>query len=266
MGNNNRVLGTTKDPSLYTSKSWNKTSGETQVYRQLFTGGTDDTVDAAHTSAEAAYASIKASGIYDTCNIEATNDGATWLVTGSVADDHETVVIEQIPVDSSQDSIRSPVLQSKLSEDTISAILQAIRDFENNVGSDDPVVNRDALTTWITAIKADSSDLDADIDTFFEDRMLGLDSYFNTDGVTIRKTTTSRIGQYATIDDTNVGKIYTTSQLRNELGLPNVYYMPTGYWFKKRPGNLIQFGQRQQWVQEYVFSTSQGTLYYTAAT
>jgi len=284
MPNYKTVLGV-GNPGLYQSYSWNKSSGQTITYRQKFTGSNAGTAGDAYTSAITAYNASKVTGLYDTINLEATDDGATWTLTataggggsqttetelGTPAIDTEalTETIEQIPQDVSQNSLLSPVLQSKLSEKITTAVLRAIKDYESNVdGFQDPKEARDMLDYWIGRIYDDLCGNDAikinDTFEFFEDRMAGRDSFLYVFGVTFRRTIAAPSHWFVPIDYSYIGYLYTTDEVRTECNIPVAYYMPDdGYWLKKQPSNSVQYSGKQNWVQEYVFASAPGTLYY----
>ena len=284
MPNYKTVLGV-GNPGLYQSYSWNKSSGQTITYRQKFTGSNAGTAGDAYTSAITAYNASKVTGLYDTINLEATDDGATWTLTataggggsqttetelGTPAIDTEalTETIEQIPQDVSQNSLLSPVLQSKLSEKITTAVLRAIKDYESNAeGIHDPDEARTLLDYRIGRIYDDLCGNDAikinDTFEFFEDRMAGRDSFLYVFGVTFRRTIAAPSHWFVPIDYSYIGYLYTTDEVRTECNIPVAYYMPDdGYWLKKQPSNSVQYSGKQNWVQEYVFASAPGTLYY----
>lgn len=285
MPNNKSVLGSVANPGLYQSYSWNQSTGQTITYRQKFTGYNNGTAGDAYTAAIAQYAAWKATGLYTTVSLEATDDGATWTLTataggsGSTATttdpgtpavdtDVLTETIEQIPQEVSQDSLLSPTLQSKLSETITTAILRAIRDYENNVaGVDDPEEARAVLDYWIGIVFQNLCNNDAvviaDATEFFEDRMAGRDSFINVFGVTFRRTIAAPSTWFVAINYDYIGYLYTTDEVRVECNVPAAYYMPEdGYWLKKQPSNSVQYSGKQNWVQEYVYASEPGTLYY----
>ena len=284
MSNTKKVLGVL-NPGLYQSYSWNKSAGQTITYRQKFTGSSAGTPGDAYSSAITAYTAAKTAGLYTTIGLEATDDGASWTLTataggggsqptetepGTPAIDTEalTETIEQIPQDVSQDSLLSPTLQSKLSETITTAILRAIHDYENNVaGVDDPEEARAVLDYWIGIVFQNLCNNDAvviaDATEFFEDRMAGRDSFINVFGVTFRRTIAAPSTWFVAINYDYIGYLYTTDEVRVECNVPAAYYMPEdGYWLKKQPSNSVQYSGKQNWVQEYVYATEPGTLYY----
>lgn len=284
MSNTKKVLGVL-NPGLYQSYTWNQSTGQTITYRQKFTGSSAGTEGDAYTSAITAYTAAKVAGLYSTIALEATDDGASWTLTataggggsqptqtepGTPQVDTEalTETIEQIPQDVSQDSLLSPTLQSKLSEKITTAVLRAIKDYESNVdGFTDPSEARDMLDYWIGRIYDDLCNNDATLinDTFefFEDRMAGRDSYFYVFGVTFRRTISAPSTWFVAINYDYVGYLYTTAEIKAECNIPAAYYMPDdGYWLKKQPSNSVQYSGKQNWVQEYLFSSAPGTLYY----
>lgn len=283
MSNAKTVLGT-KNPGLYQSYSWNKSTGQTITYRQKFTGGTNGTNGDDYTAAITAYNSWKATGLYTTIGLDATDDGASWTLTataggggssqsdtdpGTPQVDTETLTetIEQTPQEISQNSLLSPTLQGKLSEEITTAVLRAIKDYESNVeGIDDPEEARDLLDYWIGRIYDDfchnNATLINDTEEFFEDRMAGRDSFINVFGVTFRRTIAAPSTWFVAINYDYIGYLYTTAEVKAECNISASYYMPDGYWLKKQPSNSVQYSGKQNWVQDYVFASDPGTLYY----
>jgi len=258
------VRGSTSSPTVFESRSYNKSTGETRMYRRVFSGVTGGSALDAYDACAAEFASLKASGYYDSLEMSPIDDNTRWSLTGTMADETTTHVIELIGQDMTQDSRLSPVFITKISAKKASMILNLIKELEEK-----PTKSYASDYSNATGRVSEIADLAglgnaADCLQFFDDRLATKDSFLNH-GVTFRKTITLPVSSYYPILYYNVGKIFTTNELKQWEGIPAQYEMPTGWWLQKYPANSVTYGQRQQWSIEYQFTDEFAELYYAAA-
>jgi len=124
------VRGSTSSPTVFESRSYNKSTGETRMYRRVFSGVTGGSALDAYDACAAEFASLKASGYYDSLEMSPIDDNTRWSLTGTMADETTTHVIELIGQDMTQDSRLSPVFITKISAKKASMILNLIKELE----------------------------------------------------------------------------------------------------------------------------------------
>lgn len=258
------VRGSSSSPTVFESRSYNKSTGETRTYRRVFSGVTGGSELDAYNECAAEFASLKASGYYDTLEMSPIDDNTRWSLTGTMADDTTTKVIELIGQDITQDSRLSPVFITKISAKKSSLILNVVTELQGR-----PSKSYASDYSNATGKVSDISNLagvgtSGDCLQFFDDRLAGKDS-FVTHGVTFRKTITLPVSSYYATNYDNVGKIFTTDELKQWETIPAQYAMPIGWWLQKYPANSVTYGQRQQWSIEYQFTNEFAELYYEAA-
>ena len=264
MPTNTIVRGSTSSPTVFESRSYNKSTGETRTYRRVFSGVTGGGALDAYDECAAEFASLKASGYYGALEMSPIDDNTRWSLTGTMADDTTTQIIELIGQDITQDSRLSPVFITKVSAKKASLILNVVTELQGR-----PSKSYASDYSNATGKVSDIADLAglgdaADCLQFFDDRLAGKDSFL-THGVTFRKTITLPVSSYYPILYYNVGKIFTTVELKQWESIPAQYEMPTGWWLQKYPANSVTYGQRQQWSIEYQFADEFAELYYEAA-
>lgn len=258
------VRGSSSSPTVFESRSYNKSTGETRIYRRVFSGVTAGSALDAYNECAAEFASLKASGYYDALEMSPIDDNTRWSLTGTMADDTTTKVIELIGQDITQDSRLSPVFITKVSEKKSSLILNVVTELQGR-----PSKSYASDYSNATGKVTDISDLaglgtSADCLQFFDDRLAGKDS-FVTHGVTFRVTVTLPVSSYHAFNYDYVGLLFTTADLKTWEVIPPQYSMPLGWWLQKYPSNSVTYGQRQQWTIEYQFTSELAELYYELA-
>jgi hypothetical protein len=263
MPTNTIVRGSTSSPTVFESRNYNKSTGETRTYRRVFSGVTGGSALDAYNECAAEFASLKASGYYDALEMSPIDDNTRWSLTGTMADENSTAVIELIGQDITQDSRLSPVFITKISAKKASLILNVVTELQGRPSKSyaSDYSNATGKVSDISALPSSGIGTSGDCLQFFDDRLAGKDSFL-THGVTFRKTITLPVSSFVPIVYTNVGKIFTTAQLRVVESIPSQYSLPDGYWLLKFPANSVTYGQRQQWTVEWQFTSELASLYY----
>ena len=198
--------------------------------------------------------SVRQQGDAPIWNVESAYEGDPNDPDADLQNTHElSVNIERLSIK------LNPYLRSQFTGNAFAA-MAAVQKVADKYLAGDYASTTDAITALADQEDIDSADLTLAGNVFYL-FISGADEYISHDYV---YTHTFNFGSQTdlTLDNSNVGAVFTTAQLRDAEAIPANQALPNGEWLKLPPEEATMYGGREVLKYEYWHAASWDSLLY----